>query len=73
MIIDTNAYLGFFAFRQIRHNTAPELLRLMDAKGIDRAPPATAPLGDAAAAVGAPPISPHRPGTCCPSAGSPDR
>jgi len=37
MIIDTNAYLGSFAFRQLRHNTAPELLRLMDEKGIDRA------------------------------------
>ena len=37
MIVDTNAYLGFFAFRQLRHNTAPELLRLMDEKGIDKA------------------------------------
>lgn len=37
MIIDTNAYLGFFAFRQLRHNTAGELLRLMDEKGIDKA------------------------------------
>ncbi|HID75788.1 MAG TPA: metal-dependent hydrolase [Planctomycetaceae bacterium] len=37
MIIDTNAYLGFFAFRQLRHNTAEGLLRLMDEKGIDRA------------------------------------
>jgi uncharacterized protein len=37
MIIDTNAYLGHFAFRRLRHNTADELLRLMDAKGIDRA------------------------------------
>jgi len=37
MIIDTNAYLGSFAFRQIRHNTAPELLKLMDEKGIDKA------------------------------------
>jgi predicted TIM-barrel fold metal-dependent hydrolase len=37
MIIDTNAYLGPFAFRQIRHNTAEGLLRLMDAKRIDKA------------------------------------
>ena len=37
MIVDTNAYLGFFAFRQLRHNTASELLRLMDEKGIDKA------------------------------------
>ena len=37
MIIDTNAYLGHFAFRQLRHNTADALLRLMDEKGIDRA------------------------------------
>lgn len=37
MIVDTNAYLGYFAFRQIRHNTADELLRLMDEKGIDKA------------------------------------
>ena len=37
MIIDTNAYLGYFAFRQLRHNTADELLRLMDEKGIDKA------------------------------------
>lgn len=37
MIIDTNAYLGPFAFRQLRHNTADGLLRLMDAKGIDKA------------------------------------
>lgn len=37
MLIDTNAYLGFFAFRQLRNNTAPALLRLMDEKGIDRA------------------------------------
>ena len=34
MLIDTNAYLGPFAFRRLRHNTADELLRLMDAKGI---------------------------------------
>lgn len=37
MIIDTNAYLGYFAFRQLRHNTADALLRLMDEKGIDQA------------------------------------
>lgn len=37
MLIDTNAYLGHFAFRQLRHNTADALLRLMDEKGIDRA------------------------------------
>jgi predicted TIM-barrel fold metal-dependent hydrolase len=37
MIIDVNAYLGPFAFRQLRHNTADGLLRLMDAKGIDKA------------------------------------
>jgi hypothetical protein len=37
MIIDTNAYLGPFAFRQLRHNTPDQLLKLMDAKGIDRA------------------------------------
>ena len=37
MIIDVNAYLGPFAFRRLRHNTAASLLRLMDAKGIDRA------------------------------------
>lgn len=33
-MIDINAYLGHFAFRRLRHNTAPELIRLMDAKGI---------------------------------------
>jgi predicted TIM-barrel fold metal-dependent hydrolase len=37
MIVDTNAYLGHFAFRQLRHNTPAKLLRLMDEKGIDRA------------------------------------
>lgn len=37
MIIDTNAYLGPYAFRQLRHNTPAELLRLMDRKGIDKA------------------------------------
>jgi len=37
MIIDTNAYLGPYAFRQLRHQTPAELLKLMDRKGIDRA------------------------------------
>src|SRR5438552_5787870 len=37
MTIDVNAYLGHFAFRQLRHNTAAGLLKLMDGKGIDRA------------------------------------
>jgi hypothetical protein len=29
-MIDVNAYLGHFAFRQLRHNNADGLLRLMD-------------------------------------------
>ncbi len=37
MIIDVNAYLGHFAFRQLRHNTAESLLTLMDSKKIDKA------------------------------------
>lgn len=37
MILDVNAYLGPFAFRPLRHNTADGLLGLMDAKGIGRA------------------------------------
>jgi predicted TIM-barrel fold metal-dependent hydrolase len=37
MLIDTNAYLGPFAFRRLRHNAPGELLRLMDAKGITKA------------------------------------
>jgi len=37
MLIDVNAYLGHFAFRQLRHNTATGLLELMDSKGIDKA------------------------------------
>jgi predicted TIM-barrel fold metal-dependent hydrolase len=37
MIIDTNAYLGPYAFRQLRCQTPAELLSLMDRKGIDRA------------------------------------
>ena len=37
MILDVNAYLGHFAFRQLRHNTGASLLELMDSKKIDRA------------------------------------
>ncbi len=37
MIVDVNAYLGYFAFRRLRHNTAASLLKLMDAKQIDQA------------------------------------
>jgi predicted TIM-barrel fold metal-dependent hydrolase len=37
MMIDVNAYLGHFAFRRLRHNTAASLLTLMDAKKIDKA------------------------------------
>lgn len=37
MLIDVNAYLGPFAFRQLRHNTAAELLKVMDARHMDRA------------------------------------
>jgi len=36
-MFDVNAYLGPFAFRPLRHNTAEGLLRLMDRKGIERA------------------------------------
>ncbi|MCC6590138.1 MAG: amidohydrolase family protein [Bryobacterales bacterium] len=36
-MIDVNAYLGHFAFRQLRHNTAGQLLRLMDKKRIEKA------------------------------------
>ena len=36
-MIDVNAYLGHFAFRQLRYNTAGGLLRLMDRKRIERA------------------------------------
>ena len=36
-MIDINAYLGHFAFRALRHNTAAGLLRLMDRAGIDKA------------------------------------
>jgi len=37
VIIDTNAYLGAFAFRRLRHNTPAALLRIMDEKGIEKA------------------------------------
>jgi uncharacterized protein len=37
MIIDVNAYLGHFAFRQLRHRTAESLMGLMDRKHIDKA------------------------------------
>jgi len=37
MIVDVNAYLGHFAFRRLRHNTAESLLALMDSKRIDKA------------------------------------
>lgn len=37
MIIDVNAYLGHWPFRQLRHNTASGLLKLMDENGIDKA------------------------------------
>ncbi len=37
MIIDTNAYLGPYAFRKLHYQTPDELLKLMDRKGIDRA------------------------------------
>jgi predicted TIM-barrel fold metal-dependent hydrolase len=37
MIVDVNAYLGHFAFRRLRHNTATSLLALMNAKQIDKA------------------------------------
>ncbi len=37
MIVDVNAYLGHFAFRRLRHNTASSLLALMDARKIDKA------------------------------------
>ncbi len=36
-MIDASAYLGHFAFRQLRHNTAAGLVRLMDRFGIERA------------------------------------
>jgi predicted TIM-barrel fold metal-dependent hydrolase len=37
MIVDVNAYLGHFAFRRLRHNTATSLLTVMDSKRIDKA------------------------------------
>ncbi len=37
MIVDVNAYLGHFAFRRLRHNTAAALLALMDSRKIDKA------------------------------------
>ena len=37
MIVDVNAYLGHFAFRRLRYNTATSLLQLMDSKHIDKA------------------------------------
>lgn len=37
MIIDANAWLGHWPFRQLRHNDTAGLLRLMDANGIDKA------------------------------------
>ena len=37
MIIDLNAYLGHWPFRQLRHNDAPSLLELMDRAGIEHA------------------------------------
>ncbi|MGD8237415.1 MAG: metal-dependent hydrolase, partial [Armatimonadota bacterium] len=37
MLIDVNAYLGHWAFRELRNNTAARLVRLMDRKGIDLA------------------------------------
>jgi uncharacterized protein len=36
-MIDVNAYLGHFAFRQLRNNTAGALLRLMDRKRVTQA------------------------------------
>ncbi|MBN2295258.1 MAG: amidohydrolase family protein [Pirellulales bacterium] len=36
-MIDVNCYLGHYAFRQLRNNTADGLLRVMDAKGIEKA------------------------------------
>ena len=48
-MIDVSAYLGHFAFRQIRHNTGAGLVRFMDRFGIDRAV-----VGSAAAEVANP-------------------
>jgi predicted TIM-barrel fold metal-dependent hydrolase len=41
-MIDVNAYLGHFAFRQLRYNTAAGLLQLMDTRKIERAVVASA-------------------------------
>ncbi len=35
MLIDVNAYIGHWAFRQLRYNTAEALVRLMDKKKIE--------------------------------------
>src|SRR5688572_19530819 len=37
MIIDVNACVGHYPFRQLRFNTAEKLIGLMDRNGIDRA------------------------------------
>jgi len=37
LIIDINAYIGHWPFRQLRYNTSEGLLKLMDENGIDRA------------------------------------
>jgi predicted TIM-barrel fold metal-dependent hydrolase len=37
MIIDINAWIGRWPFRALQHNTAPELVALMDRKRIDKA------------------------------------
>jgi predicted TIM-barrel fold metal-dependent hydrolase len=35
VLIDVNAYIGHWPFRELRHNTAAALVRLMDRKAID--------------------------------------
>ncbi len=37
MIIDVNAFLGHYPFRQLHFNSATKMVELMDANGIDRA------------------------------------
>ncbi len=37
MLIDVHAYIGHWAFRQLRHNSAEALVQRMDVHGIDRA------------------------------------
>lgn len=37
MLIDVNTYIGHWPFRQLRHNTAPALVRRLDQRAIDRA------------------------------------